>query len=432
MGKISQVSSKYIINCTIDIEGIVERPDVIGAVFGQTEGLLGTDLELRELQRSGRIGRIEVELETKGGKTSGTIVIPSSLDKAETSIVAAALEIIERIGPCNAKVIVNGIEDVRINKRDYVLSRAKELLKDMVDGVIPDSHELRDTVSDSVKAKDLVLFGKDELAAGPEVEISDEIIVVEGRADVLSLLKCGYQNAIAMNGTSCPPTLRDLTKEKTVTMFVDGDRGGDLIIRELLTVGKVDFITKAPDGKEVEELTSKEIHKALRSKVPADKVKKDFLGSKTTLRRKSLVTKDERPRDRRDSRRDDRRPRNDRRDNRNRPPRDRRDFKPRQPRISAERKEKLKGLLDSLVGSRGALILDKELNVMGKVPVKELATTMESLRGSDADTIVFDGKVEQDMIEVAENSRLKTLVAMESGADARGTRVRVYTGEQLA
>ena len=55
MGKISQVSSKYIIHANIDIEGVVDRPDVIGAIFGQTEGLLGADLELRELQKSGRI-----------------------------------------------------------------------------------------------------------------------------------------------------------------------------------------------------------------------------------------------------------------------------------------------------------------------------------------------------------------------------------------
>ena len=57
MGKISPVSAKYIVHSSINIDGVVDRPDVIGAIFGQTEGLLGADLELRELQRSGRIGR---------------------------------------------------------------------------------------------------------------------------------------------------------------------------------------------------------------------------------------------------------------------------------------------------------------------------------------------------------------------------------------
>src|SRR3989344_370152 len=101
MGKISPVSAKYIIHSQIQIEGVVDRPDVIGAIFGQTEGLLGADLELRELQRGGRIGRIDVKTEIKAGKTAGEIIVPSSLDKAETAIIGAAIETIQRIGPCN-------------------------------------------------------------------------------------------------------------------------------------------------------------------------------------------------------------------------------------------------------------------------------------------------------------------------------------------
>jgi len=132
MGKISPVSAKYIVHATIEIEGIVDKPDVVGAIFGQTEGLLGSDLELRELQRSGRIGRIEVNVDTRSGKTNGSIIVPSSLDKAETAIIGAALEIIQRIGPCNAKIQVGSIEDVRVSKRSFVISRAKELLKNLM------------------------------------------------------------------------------------------------------------------------------------------------------------------------------------------------------------------------------------------------------------------------------------------------------------
>ena len=150
MGKISPVSSKYIINTNIQIEGVVDRPDVIGAIFGQTEGLLGTELELRELQRSGRIGRIEVKLDTKAGKTEGAIIIPSSLDKTETVIIGAALETIQRIGPCNAKVKIDKIEDVRISKRNFVIERAKELLKQLTDEVLPDSQEITEEVASSV------------------------------------------------------------------------------------------------------------------------------------------------------------------------------------------------------------------------------------------------------------------------------------------
>ena len=268
MGKIGLVAAKYIVHANIVIEGTVDRPDVIGAVFGQTEGLLGEDLELRELQRNGKIGRIEVNLTTKQGKASGEIIIPSSLDKAETAIVAAALETIQRIGPCNAKVNTKQIEDVRNSKRSYVLDRAKELLKEFTDNILPDSQELTDEVAHSVRMMEISEYGKDRLAAGPFIDESNEIIIVEGRADVLTLLKYGIKNAIAMNGTSVPQTIVDLCKRKEVTVFVDGDRGGDLIIKELTASTEIDFVVKAPDGKEVEELTGKEIHQALRKKLP--------------------------------------------------------------------------------------------------------------------------------------------------------------------
>ncbi|MFT4326445.1 MAG: DNA primase DnaG, partial [Candidatus Woesearchaeota archaeon] len=206
MGKISPVSGKYIVTATIDIDGTVEKPDVIGAIFGQTEGLLGSDLELRELQRSGRIGRIEVETSTKGGKVSGTITIPSSLDKAETAIIGAAMEIIERIGPCNAKIRVQKIEDVRISKRTHVIERAKQLLQNMMDDVMPDSTEISEAVGASVRMMEAIEYGSDKLPAGPLVPESEEVIVVEGRADVMNLLKYGFKNAIAMNGSSVPQT----------------------------------------------------------------------------------------------------------------------------------------------------------------------------------------------------------------------------------
>ena len=276
MAKISPVAAKYIIHSTIFIEGIVDKPDVIGAIFGQTEGLLGNDLELRELQRSGKIGRIEVNLNTSSGKTKGEIIIPSSLDKTETAIIAAAMEIIQRIGPCNAKIEVHKIEDIRISKRQFVIERAKVLLKELAEETLPDSQEISDEVSQSVRMMEVLEYGKEKLAAGPDIGGSEEVIVVEGRADVLNLLKHGFKNAISMNGTSCPQTIKDLSREKSVTVFVDGDRGGDLIIRELLSVADIDFVSKAPDGKEVEELAKKEIHKSLRGRITAEQAKLDL------------------------------------------------------------------------------------------------------------------------------------------------------------
>jgi len=296
MAKISPVAAKYIIHSIINIEGVVDRPDVIGAIFGQTEGLLGSDLELRELQRSGKIGRIEVNVNTSSGKTNGEIIIPSSLDKTETAIIGAALEIIQRIGPCNARVEVKSVEDVRISKRNFVIERAKALLRELTETTLPDSQEIADEVAQSVRQMEIVEYGRDRLAAGPAVADSDEIVVVEGRADVLNLLKHGIKNAIAMNGTSVPETIKELSRKKIMTIFVDGDRGGDLIIRELLDTTEVDFVCKAPDGKEVEEITKKEIHKALRGKITAEQAKMelkvDVNGHSNGLRRESIQRMD--------------------------------------------------------------------------------------------------------------------------------------------
>ncbi len=414
MAKIAQISAKYIIHSTINIDGVVDRPDVIGAIFGQTEGLLGADLELRELQRSGRIGRIEVNVNTKGGKTAGEIIIPSSLDKAETAIVGAALEIIQRIGPCNASIKVGKIEDIRISKRKFVVERAKELLKNLMDGVMPDSQELADEVATSVRVMEITEWGRERLPAGPAIEESDEVVIVEGRADVLTLLKHGFKNAIAINGTSVPPSVAELCKQKIVTVFVDGDRGGDLIIKELQAVAEVDFITKAPDGKEVEELAKKEIHKALRSRVAAEQYKLESNGKEE---RRPVQRDERRPAPRGAPRRDDRRA----------PVREAPRPK-RAPSATSKEKESFNTMLEDLIGTRGAYVLDKGLNILGKVPTSELESTIKSLKNG-IHAVVFDGEVDKNLVDVAAAASIKFLVGMSAKAEGNG--VAVLTPEQL-
>ena len=414
MGKISPVSAKYIVQSTIEIEGVVDRPDVIGAIFGQTEGLLGTELELRELQRSGRIGRIDVKTEIKSGKTSGEIIIPSSLDKAETAIIGAAIETIQRIGPCNAKVHVINIEDVRISKRTYVIERAKELLRTLNDKFMPDSQELTDEVAQSVRMMEVMEYGKDRLPAGPSIDDSDEIIVVEGRADVLNLLKHGIKNAIGLNGTSVPETMKELSKKKTITLFVDGDRGGDLITREMISVAEVDFITRAPDGKEVEEITQKEILKALRGRITIEQYKLD---SSQINRNGSLRTPVVREtREVREVREPRPYPNKERPMARKTTP------------ASTEKTQDFKKLLDDLVGTRGAYILDDQLNILGKVPITEVASTLDSLK-TGVFAVVLDGTITRDITSVAEKINVKYIIGKDSKVTS--SRINVLTQKQL-
>lgn len=420
MGKISPVSAKYIIHSTINIDGVVDRPDVIGAIFGQTEGLLGADLELRELQRSGRIGRIEVNVDTRSGKTQGTIIIPSSLDKAETCIVGAAMEIIQRIGPCNAKIQVQNIEDVRISKREFVIGRAKDLLKKMVDGVLPDSQEIADEVAYSVRVMEIQQYGKDRLPAGPAIDESDEVIVVEGRADVLNLLKHGIKNAIAMNGSSVPGTIIDLSKKKEITVFVDGDRGGLLNVKELLDVADIDFVTKAPDGKEVEEITKKEIHKAIRSKVSAEQARLEIGSSRESHSRAPMLSRSQAPG----------RPSYQRVQSHSREPRIAAPVRQPGVELSLEEKKSFSKMLEDLIGTRGAYILDNKLSILGKVPISELASTVKSLH-TQIHAIVLDGVVDKTLVQGIEKSSINFIVAMDSKLRGPETRAKILTANDL-
>jgi DNA primase len=256
-------TDKYLIHADVTADGVVERNDVVGAIFGQTEGLLGTDLDLRTLQQSSKVGRIDVSINSQNGQSFGRITIASGLDRVETAILAASLETIERIGPCRSTVDVERIEDVRAAKRREVVERAKGLLGAFEESTMS-SAELVEQVRESVRTGDIESY--EGLPAGPRVADGDAI-VVEGRADVLTLLEYGIKNAIAVEGTNVPDAVADLTGERTVTAFLDGDRGGDLILKELAQVGDVDYVAVAPTGKSVEDLSREEVHDALRGKV---------------------------------------------------------------------------------------------------------------------------------------------------------------------
>jgi DNA primase len=262
-------SAKYLIHADMEASGVVERSDVVGAVFGQTEGLLGDELDIRGLQESGRLGRIEVEVESQGGQSFGSITIASGLDRVETAILGAALETIERVGPCRADVEVTELEDARTAKRREIVQRATNLLGEFDEGTLT-GRDIVDEVRTAVRVEDVTEFHG--MPAGPRVGDSDAIIVVEGRSDVVALLEYGVKNAIAVEGTDVPDAVAELTQERTVTAFLDGDRGGDLILKELTQVGDIDYVALAPPDRSVEDLSRTEALSALRDKVPFEAV----------------------------------------------------------------------------------------------------------------------------------------------------------------
>jgi DNA primase len=260
-------TAKYRITAIIATDGVVERSDVVGAVYGQTEGLLGDELDLRSLQRSAKVSRLNVEIESENGQSVGSLEIGSRLDRPETAILAAALETIDQIGPCSATVEVEAIDDVRTAKRREVADRAKELLATgFQDGLDPE--DIITEVQESARVGRITTY--EGLPAGPGVATSDAVIVVEGRADVRRLLSFGVKNAIAVEGTNVPDAVATLSRNRTTTALLDGDRGGKLLLRELRQVADVDYVAFVPEDRSVENLDHDSVKNALRDKTPVD------------------------------------------------------------------------------------------------------------------------------------------------------------------
>ena len=269
-----QDSAKYLIHANIRASGVVERSDVVGAIFGQTEGLLGSELDLRDLQESSKVGRIDVDIDSEGGRSFGTVTVASGLDKVETAVLAAALETIERVGPCRAELRVSNIEDARAAKRRELVDRAVELLAEFDDRQLT-SEELLAEVRQRAEVGDITDY--EGLPAGPRVADSDAVIVVEGRADGRQLLGYGIKNAVAVEGTNVPDAVAALSRGRTLTAFLDGDRGGDLILRELAQVGEVDYVAITPTGESVEDLSREAVLDALREKVSYEEFEQEAL-----------------------------------------------------------------------------------------------------------------------------------------------------------
>jgi len=322
----------------------------------------------------------------------------------------------------------------------------------MFDENILETEEITEEIKQSVRVEEITHIGRDNLPAGPNVLDSDAILVVEGRADVLNLLKYGIKNAVAVGGTNVPPTINELCSKKVVTAFTDGDRGGELIVKELLQVADIDYVARAPEGKCVETMTQKEIVRALRQKIPVEQVL-DFYKIKNqpkrrreiTAKRKSLIR--EKPLC-----------------NRNMampvktevvtaPPRRMaeaiapRRIVPRDvmaaPRAEVEEivpprieivepeppKEWFRQHVDELDGNLSARLFDRSHNVLKEVAVRDLARELKEANG-DVNGVVFDGVVTQRILDLAAEKGLEYLIGAKLGNIAKSpVCVKVLTKE---
>jgi len=371
MGKVAQSSVKYVINAELKSGGVIEKPDVVGAVFGQTEGLLGEELDLRELQERGRIGRIEVKVEKENRKSKASIQIPTSLDATETCLLAASLETIERVGPTNADIRVKKIEDQRTSKRDYIVKRAKQLLE-QIETDKPEKREITQEIREQARTSEVTSYNGFE--AGPSAETSKEIVLVEGRADLVNLLRNGVKNVLVLGGTSIPEKIFETVEEKEVTLFLDGDRGGDLILKEFLDEEEPDYVARAPENKEVEELTKEQIHKSLRDKEPFEYVKV------------------------------------------------------REVEKEIEKPEELLEQLNNLLGTRAVHTVNEELETIDRFPLNRFEEKAESL--SQCYAVIIDGEIDRDKVEKLEQTT-EYVIGMDKTGRVNSSETTILTKEDL-
>ncbi len=389
---------KYLIRARIEVDGTVDKPDIIGAIFGQTEGLFGNEFDLRDLQDKGRIGRIIIDSKQQGGKTVGEIIIPSNLDRVETALVAAMIEFVDKVGPYNARIQTINIIDARLEKIKKISERAKEILQQWLKEKTVDVKEVLKDIESSIKTAEVVYYGPERLPAGPDVDKSDTIIVVEGRADVINLLRYGYRNVIALEGAKgkIPETIVNLSKQKTVIAFVDGDHAGDLILRELIRNAEVDYVVKAPPGKEVEELTGKEIAKALKNVIPVQTYlqqieKKEGVEKVEVVQQPQLTTAQATEAQRETS------------------------IPEIEGVITYQVPQKVIDEIKKLSGTLEAVLYDSNWNEVGRIPVKDLVDYIMKLDGSNVYAVIMDGIVTQRVVDTATIKGVKIVIGARVG-----------------
>lgn len=398
---------KYHVKLKFEVDGIVEKADIIGAIFGQTEGLLGPEMNLNELQKVSKVGRIEVNVDTKSNTTKGDALLPMSTDISTAALISAAIESIDKVGPFQGKFLLVGIDDIRAIKKKVIVDRAKKIIQEWATKTISEGEEMLRDVYDASKPGKLTAFGKAQLACGTGVFESPVIILVEGRADVINLLRAGFDNSIAIEGAKIDETITNLTSGKKVIAFLDGDRAADLILKELQGLVKIDKVLRAPTGKEVEECTPLEITEILKDVIePTDeqfeapaqhqktvKKSKSYENNSTSYQEPSNLNNGEKISD--------------------------------DPQITSAVKEVYPQINETLE----AMILDNSMQTLLKVPVSEIIKRLDSLEG--ARFLVMDGIITQRLIDAAYRAGIEYVVGHRMAELKKSPEITVRTFDQI-
>jgi DNA primase len=404
---------KYHVKLKFEVDGLVEKADIIGAIFGQTEGLLGPEMNLNELQKVSKVGRIEVNVDTKSNIAKGDALIPMSTDISTAALIAAAIESIDKVGPFQARFGLVGIDDIRAIKKKVIVDRAKKIVQEWATKTISEGEEMLKDVYDASKPGKLTAFGKAQLACGTGVFDSGWIILVEGRADVINLLRGGFDNAIAIEGAKIDETVTKLTEGKKVIAFLDGDRAGDLILKELQGLVKIDKILRAPPGREVEECTPMEIAEILKDAMPFVSADTQQLSSIQPQQTESRQTQ---KRDRQEQvvqQQEEQQTEIIASSNAN------------QQEDAADIVSAVREVYPQINETLEAVILDSSRKTLLKIPVSDVVKKLNSAEG--AKMLVLDGIVTQRLVEAADKAGIEYIVGHRMSDLKKSTDVRVRT-----
>jgi DNA primase len=403
---------KYHVKLKFEVDGLVEKADIIGAIFGQTEGLLGPEMNLNELQKVSKVGRIEVNVDTKSNIAKGDALIPMSTDISTAALIAAAIESIDKVGPFQARFGLFGIDDIRAIKKKVIVDRAKKIVQEWATKTISEGEEMLKDVYDASKPGKLTAFGKAQLACGTGVFDSDWIILVEGRADVINLLRAGFDNAIAIEGAKIDETVTKLTEGKKVIAFLDGDRAGDLILKELQGLVKIDKILRAPHGREVEECTPIEIAELLRDTMPFVSTDGQQISSLQMQHPESRQT-----------------PRRDKQEQVIQEEQQQIQFTSNnginQQTENAEILSAVREVYPQINETLEAVLLDSSMKTLIKIPVSEVVKKLNNTEG--AKMLILDGIVTQRLVEAAYKAGIEYIVGHRMSELKKSADLRVRT-----
>ncbi len=370
--KNDRYSKKYIIEFDFEIDGIVEVSDIVGAIFSSTDYLLGPNFDLREMARTGKIGRISIHEVTKTGrKMTGILQVVTTKEIESVALIAALIETVEQVGPYRARFRFKRIIDMREEKLKFIEKRALQILETWKFRKIPKADEILERLKEKASEKGNILtikVGGETLAAGPDFDKAEEVILVEGRADVNKLVKYGITNVLSIGGGKIPEKIKEILKGKKITAFLDGDRGGYLNLKKLLNTINVDYIAMAPKGKEVEDLKYDEIIEALKNRRPVNMF---IFNAKEEL-------------------------------------------------------SKYKEFINMVYGKMEALLI-KDKKVIAKVPISELIEELEKIN-DNVDLLVMDGIITQRLIDVSLRKGIKEVIGVRKGSLARIPEgIKIYT-----